>query len=128
MVARRFWTLGPAKPNTASTSIGVHVSEGRDEGDPIEAEGAMGVETSCEGEAICTLGTNGSEPLSSSEWTGSSSIGGTSLIPEVDGLLWGGSIGSTNVDFDEAEGFRLAGGLGGAVDEEAGSSDFFFVG
>ena len=120
--------MGPAKPNTASTSIGVHVSEGRVEGDPIETEGTMGVEIGCEGEAICTLGTNGSGPSSSSERAGSSSIGGTSLIPEVDGLSWGGSIGSTNVDFDEAEGFRLAGGLGGAVDKEAGSSDFFFVG
>lgn len=105
------------KPNTASTSIGVHVPGVRVEvGDPIATVGAMGVEISM-----------GEPSGSSSEEESSGSVEGTSTIPEVDGV-WTVGRGRSTCDFVEAEGTGLAIGVGGGADVEEVKTVFFPLG
>ena len=107
-------SLWLAKAITVSTSIGVHDAGGdiTGVGGPMEVEETTGVGGG-RWEVTCTMASDSGSSSSSLERADSSSLGGTSRIPDVDGRPRGGSIGSVNVNFDEAVGCHLAGGLGG---------------
>ena len=110
--------------STESTSIGLQsaasgVARG---GDPIETEGTVGVEEG-EGEAIWTEGAGAVPEESASDESLSSSVVGSSMIPEVDGPARRGEGGSVVVDFLGMIGW----GRWARVDGVAEASLVFFV-